>query len=301
MPKLSSLPLFILNRYTFHHLNLQDTEAILAEKLSEEVSPTQIDKDLQLLKKHFDLPIAFLFNNLSTYQRNKLLELRVPFVVPDKQLYFPFIALDLTETKEAMKKERSILRPASQCLLLFHLQVERLSNQNFQHIASRLPYSPMTISRIAQELADLGLASIVGKKDRYLIFDERHSTLWEKAQNFLSSPIKTDCYVNKLPENYHLYTTFDSALSHFSDLSPGKQLAFAMSPDDFQHFKSSHAEEINYFEGEIRLEHWAYPPGALTYNNVVDPISLYLSMKGINNERVEMALEQLILKIKEKW
>ncbi len=45
--------------------------------------------------------------------------------------------------------------------------------------------------------------------------------------------------------------------------------------------------------GSIELEIWKYPPELFANNDMVDPLSLFLSLKSSKDERVEMALEEL--------
>jgi hypothetical protein len=55
-------------------------------------------------------------------------------------------------------------------------------------------------------------------------------------------------------------------------------------------------------DGKFAIEVWKYEPKILSNefkinNNAVDPLSLYLSIKNNYDERIEMAMEQLIEKI----
>ncbi|SFD16984.1 hypothetical protein SAMN05518672_101854 [Chitinophaga sp. CF118] len=294
---MAGLPLFLQKSNNFYQTAVLEVDMVLAEQVHQESTPVQLGKEYNLLKKQFNKPVAYVFKSLSTYQRNRLLDLRIPFIVPFKQLYLPFVALSLTEVNEVVKRERSTLRPASQCLLLFHLEVERISHLNFQHIGSRLQYTPMTITRAAQELSDFGLARIEGRKDKFLLFKDRRSYLWEKALKYLVSPVKINGYIDIAPTEYMLFKTHDNALAEYSDLSPGRREAYALAPDDFQSLKAKTQLNIDYFEGNVRIEHWTYPPGKLTTTNIVDPLSLYLSMRDDEDDRVSMALDQLLKKV----
>ena len=53
----------------------------------------------------------------------------------------------------------------------------------------------------------------------------------------------------------------------------------------------------NTTEGKYALEIWKYKPlNIVSDNTVVDPLSLYLSMQDIKDERIEMALDQMLKK-----
>jgi hypothetical protein len=49
-------------------------------------------------------------------------------------------------------------------------------------------------------------------------------------------------------------------------------------------------EDPSSFEVEV----WSYPPGALSDGQIVDRLSLYLSLVGTTDERVESALEDML-------
>ena len=297
--EVAALPLYIRKSYNFYHAAILGMQVIFAEKPSQENMHMQLKKEYQLLYRAFNEPVVFLFENITAYQRMRMLELKIPFVIPSKQLYLPFIALDFTESKEVVKKERNKLTPASQCLLLFHLQVEKISHQNFQHISGRLPYTQMTISRAAKELEGFGLAKIImGSKDRYLLFEQRPVDLFKSALDYLTTPIKIDFFLDRIPQGYHLFKTYDEALAEYSDLAPGAKVAYAIGPADFQKLKTEMKGNFDYFEGNIRMERWTYPPDALSKTDIVDPLSLYLSMREEKDERVNMALDQLLKKVK---
>jgi hypothetical protein len=56
---------------------------------------------------------------------------------------------------------------------------------------------------------------------------------------------------------------------------------------------------LNKDEGKICLEVWKYSPGRIwgdlfRFHNSVDPLSLYISLQDSADERVEMAMEQII-------
>jgi hypothetical protein len=47
-----------------------------------------------------------------------------------------------------------------------------------------------------------------------------------------------------------------------------------------------------------RIEVWSYPPERLGDNEMVDPLSLYLSLRDSQDERIQQQLEQLIAEVK---
>jgi hypothetical protein len=46
--------------------------------------------------------------------------------------------------------------------------------------------------------------------------------------------------------------------------------------------------------GDYRVEVWKYTPSLLTKNNTVDKLSLYLSLRNNEDERVQIELDNMI-------
>lgn len=44
------------------------------------------------------------------------------------------------------------------------------------------------------------------------------------------------------------------------------------------------------------IEVWSYPPALFAENEIVDPLSLYLSLKGDTDERTQSALHEMMRK-----
>ena len=75
-------------------------------------------------------------------------------------------------------------------------------------------------------------------------------------------------------------------------------LGFDTEKEDFYALqKSNELLNANTTEGKYALEIWKYKPlNIVSDNTVVDPLSLYLSMQDIKDERIEMALDQMLKK-----
>ena len=63
----------------------------------ERPTPADIEKHAHLLAKQFGQSIAFVFPSLPAFDRNRLLKRRIPFIVPQRQLFMPGTMLDLRE------------------------------------------------------------------------------------------------------------------------------------------------------------------------------------------------------------
>jgi hypothetical protein len=91
-------------------------------------------------------------------------------------------------------------------------------------------------------------------------------------------------------------------LPEYTDLNPSRQEYFAIEKPLFYGLQKGNAlVNPNEYEGRYALEVWKYNPFTLVNElpmdrAVVDPLSLYLSLKSSRDERIEMALDQILEK-----
>jgi hypothetical protein len=178
----------------------------------------------------------------------------------------------------------------AQLAVLYHLQVGSLEDLLLLQVAKRLGYSSMTISRLVRELEQHELCRVEGTKEKYLRFPEQNiKKLWNKAEPLLSSPVRQVYYTEEIPPKSLL--SYDSALAAYTMLSPGRQISYAVGKEDFRQYDES---KLNDRYGAYRLEVWQYKPKLLTEDKNVDRLSLYLSMRGADDERVKIALDEML-------
>ena len=230
--------------------------------------------------------------------------------MPDKQLFLPELLINLNESypQAKTKLKNKSLMPSSQFLLLFHI-IHRNNNwkiegHSFKEIAKKLDYTPMAVSYAVDDLKNHDLIEVTGEKEKYIKFNIQISELWQivEQENLLSNPVLKTVFVDELPYNVFMLKANASALPEYTSINPSKQHYFAIDKNKFYELqKNSALLNANDREGKFAIEVWKYNPVTLldefpVNNAVVDPLSLYLSLKDNHDERIEMALEQIIEK-----
>jgi len=303
------LPIYLDRSYQFYYARIHQQTLTLAFPLEADmVTPARMKKDSVAIANVLKFPVVFVMESLPSHQRTRLIQDKVAFIIPGKQLHIPFMLLSLTDKEEkyrAPKLEK--LRPASQVLLLYHLTRERLDNYNYQTIAQRIGYSAMTVKRAVDELVHYRLAYKQGNYEKFIRFVAQQKELWEQALQYLSSPVKFSDHISELPDSIRLKKANLSALNVYTDLAPGPKPKYALFENYRMEFrKQVKPYEIDYFgitdfgtddpwSGTIEIEVWAYDPAILSQTDTVDPLSLYLSMPSyITDERLLIAKEELI-------
>jgi len=295
---IGKLPLFIQKGFEFLQVVINNQRLIFAKPLDEAIStPEQLKTQSQLMESVFGCPVVFVFDKLESYQRGRLIKRRLAFIVRDKQMYIPSLFLDLSEIQRPKSRQSEYVSPSTQFILIYHLWKASLEGKSFTEIAELLSYSKMTISRSVKELIEIGVCQHTHTKEKYLYFIGDKRDLWEKSIEKMKSPVKKQVWIEELKTNKELSVSGINALSKYSMLSGDEYKSYALSSLTYKQFKREHKiiGENERF-GNMKLEIWAYDPIILSKDYLVDPFSLYLSLKDDPDERVHISLNEMMSK-----
>ena len=281
--------------YSFYKTDFNGQRfCLLVSKRAEKSTPTKYKQLSNRLEHLLACPIVYLFNRLENYERNRLIEKGVFFVVSDKYVYLPYLIIN---AKDTYKKSTEVLNATSQFLLLYHLQIKSITGLTAKEIEDLVPYKYVTLTRAITTLEELHLCRSEKGADRQkrIFFDDAPAILWQKAQSYLSTPIKKVVYCNEM-ESVKFPICGINALSHYSNLNPETTAMYALDESEFRSADLSGLfRNLNPIEGETKIEVWKYPP--IAPNNVVDKLSLFLTLRDDKDPRVEKELEIMIDKI----
>lgn len=279
-------------RYDFYQAAFNDSSfCLLVPKQQEQYAPLQYKQIADRLEKIISLPIVFLFDRLEYYQRNRLIERGVFFIVSEKYTYLPYLIINAKETSSKSVKS---LTASAQYLLLFHLQRRSLDSLTIKEIEDITPYKYVTLSRAVTCLESLQLCR--GEKDENRnkrIFFEKKQSLWNNAQAYLINPIQKVVYSSKVESSYVICG--ENALAHYTNLNPSEQKMVAIDENVFRDDKAHNLfVGLNDVEGDTKIEIWKYPPLGERY---VDRLSLYITLKEVKDARVEKELDKMMTEL----
>jgi DNA-binding MarR family transcriptional regulator len=295
----SRLPLFLGQIYDPFRAKLFGREMrLMLKKGRKNPTPVEVDAHAKVLTKQLGPDVAFVFDQLPSFVRNRLLKRRIPFIVPQRQMFLPGGMIDLREVhgNPASEKTRGEFSMPAQLLLLHHLQ------KRAGHVplalyewAEALRYSRMSITRAYRELLDAGLVEPASPGKTVLIrFVEEGRELWERALPLLSSPVqKEDHFLVRITLPGVLEAGL-TALARYTDLAEGPYRTLARwrrAPA-----RPTLAELVLYRDtGTVLIQRWWYPPNILTEDHrTVDRLSLYLSLRQHADEKIQSALVHLL-------
>jgi len=333
------LPFYLRDLYTFCKVNILSVGYLLmVDRGQADTTPMNIRKHLVQVQDKWEGEIVYLRDAVSAYNRKRLIENRIPFVVPGNQMYLPMIGIDLREHFRRTTSAPHAFSPSTQAMLLYTLLKGDQEAYNPSMLASRLGYSPMTMTRAFGELeaAELGEITIIGR-ERVLRLGKNKGTIWDAAQSFLSSPVAKRQWITRPQTEWPGLLAGITALSRYSMLAPpatpvyavsreewramrqreaariaesggrSEQIQFRVSPQERdvlrQHAKQRGVSVAEYVRQELvykeepglcELEIWSYSPRLLSETDVVDRLSLFLSLPKPQDERVESALEKMM-------
>ena len=296
------LPHFLKERYRFAQTELLGLRALLViDTNPEEQSPATVRKHMDLLqtKQHADL--IYVRAQVTAYNRKRLIEQKVPFIVPGNQMYLPMLAIDLREHFRRIREESPTFSPSTQVVVLHALLRDARQVLIPAEMAPRLGYSAMTMTRAFDELEMANLAEVtVRGRERCLRFIGDRKEIWEKAQPFFRSPVKKRLFIRRTEGMKDAIRSGLTALAHYSMLAEPSYKTFALSREDWKvlRLRQKIVEVPAQDPDASEIEVWCYPPALFAEHGFIDSLSLYLSLKADQDERTEAALEEMMERIK---
>lgn len=295
------LPFFLTDLYQFFQTSLLESPCLLAiAKSKEDETPATIEKHFRQIQKRWDGHVIYVHSFVSSYNRKRLIDHKVPFIIPGNQMYLPFLGIDLREHFKKLRTAITTLSPSTQTVIL-HALIHGVDKAHTSSgLASLLGYTPMTMTRALDELVSTGLGKVeLEGKERILTFHDSKKSLWERSQPFLRSPVKKRIWITPIQTNTLFMQAGLSALAQFSLLAAPNHSVFAVGMNEWQTIKRQEKfTQLTVAEPEsYEVEIWSYSPQLFAKESVVDKFSLFLSLKDNFDERVEKALHEMMEKV----
>lgn len=282
--------------YKFYDGEYHGMPLLFAEPKGKVAAPRSLSITASNLTSLFQRPTVFLLPACPAYERQRLIDKDVYFVVSDKYVHLPMLLANERIRKTKLAKS---LTPVAQYLLLYHLQIGSLEGLAARDIEDKLPYSYASITLGITCLEDLELCQKVsdGSKRKVIHVDKKGQELWEKAQPLLINPVEERLFCDELLSEGHFPTCGINALAHYTMLNPDPERIIMMSVKQLRDFRASGAlVHLNEYDGNIIIEAWKYPPVTSmdAETEWVDKLSLAISLREDSDPRVEGEVERLI-------
>ena len=295
------LPPVLRERYRFAKAELLGLRALLViDANPEEQSPATVRKHLDMLQTKQPAELIYVRARVTAYNRKRLIEQKVPFIVPGNQMYLPMLAIDLREHFRRIREEAPTFSPSTQVVVLHAMLRDAGQVLIPSEMAPLLGYSAMTMTRAFDELETAKLAEVtVRGRERCLRFIGDRREIWEKAQPFLRNPVSKRLFIRRINGAEGATHAGLTALAHYSMLAPPAYTTYALSREEWKTLRQQHKIiEVPVQDPDVsEIEVWWYSPARFAEHGMVDQLSLYLSLKADHDERTETALEEMMEKI----
>jgi len=284
------MPQYLANDYTYEKYIIENQECLFVQPY--DFSFVAYKKQYQKIKQITNLHIVLQLKNITQYQRSKLIEERIPFVVEGSQIYLPFLAISLSEKFQEIT-EIEKFTPITQLVFLYIFYNK--TKMNATDMAQKIKCTTMSVSRAYKALIDCGLFRYESDGVKKYIFPNYDGgLLLRNAEQYFINPIEKTVYVQ---DNTNLTDCFASGLYALSK----KTMISANENDEcYAVYRKKQFGLLDiipkalYATGNgCKVEKWSYDPAILAVNGVVDDVSLILSLTDSNDERIQMEIERL--------
>lgn len=285
------LPNFIVTRYRLQMASMNGKKVIFLYPKTELEQIVVLKKHIARIQKNENMPIVLVLKEITSRQKEYLIRERIPFIVEERQIYLPFMALYLQQRCNAERKPREEILPSAQMLLL-HFIYGGAIELSTSRAAKDLKLTPTSISRASKQLEEMGMLHIkkVGVQ-RILQSEDSPKMLFKKAGDILQNPVIRTIYIPNELEPELLESGY-SALAEYSMLNKPNIKCYAT--ERISQWKDVMTNSLQDSQEQVAVEMWRYNPQKLSTRNTVDELSLALSLRKDVDERVEAAVEEML-------
>lgn len=286
---LDLLPMSIVGNFKLYHGQILGKNLIFVYiEDADMITPVMTKKQLDIIQKRTGIITVLVPKHLHSYNVGRLIAQKVNFVIPDKQMFIPSLLLDLKNDKVIDGDIKDSITPMTQCLLLYHLEVESISGKTSYELADKLSVSYASINRALRWLVTKDLIKQEGVKTKTVQIELSGKELWDKALPMLVSPIEQIYYTDAPLEGQMISGV--NALASYTMLNEEPKQCCAISKKDLKVLNISTDKQF----GQNEIQVWKYNPRMFSVSGVVDRLSLYLSLINNEDERIQIELERLI-------
>lgn len=283
--------------YHFYDGSYQGVSLLFLEPRKDNPTPKVCRITSRRLTELFGMPVVFILKPGPTYERQRLVDKGVYFVMSDQYAHLPMlIALE----KTCIRKKSKVLTPVAQYLLLYHLQEGSLEGLSAREMAELIPYSYESVALGITCLEDVGLCEKLktSQRKKILHFGRKGEELWNEAQPYLMSPLESRVFCDDIRIDAADFPVCGiNALAHYTWLNPDPERMMMMSGKEYRSLKSREVLiHPNTYDGDYIIEVWKYPAVGRKDESKqwVDRLSLALTLKADPDPRIEKEVERLI-------
>lgn len=291
-----NLPIYLAKRERYQVSMNGISFVAVRVKRDESFGIIAIKKQLFRYEEQLQCNVVFAYDTVTRAQRDALLRNNIPFIsLNPEHIYLPFLGLVLNNNFKREKRTKTDkMMPATQQLFLYMLY----SKADFilkSVAAEELGLTRTSITRASEQLLGMGLIEQekVGKEIRMFRKYEPQQ-MYEKAKAYLINPVQKKMAVKAEEVEAEWLYAGESALGQYSMLNEPKVPEIAIYKGAMK--RTVQEVDIRWEEANAVyvIELWKYNPFLFSKDGKVDPVSLACSLAECEDERVEMAIDEML-------
>jgi hypothetical protein len=297
----AGLPLYLQENYDIFTTFIYNRYLLLAVQKNKAVTPAATKKNLDSIGNLAGIDVVLVLETITPYNRTRLIERNIPFIIPGNQMFLPPLGIDLREYYKAPGNDAMSLGASAQAMVMHKLNNWSGNALSLVEYSRLLDISAMTATRACAELEGLNIAKVVvsGRKKK-LDFGLDKKSLWEQAYVHLKNPVVKKIFINDIPSEIksNLRIAGLTALASYTMISEPVNRIYAIDKQEWKSLRLSGLIEIAPYPdtNSVILEVWSYNPKTITGNDnnpTVDRFSLYMSLVNEHDDRIRTALTEL--------
>ena len=290
------MPYYIQDKFSIEKVTLEDIDTLFLYPKTELDHTVALQKHIARIQKEENLPVIIVLSSITRYRRDAFVDAKIPFIVPERQLYLPFIGAYMRERFDSESTKLEKLQPAAQVLFFYYLyQGEK--DMYISNAVKDLGYSAMSISRAAKQLVQTGFFTESKKGvQKVLTSTVQGRELFYCVRPALINPVRRRTSIKKADLNDAYILAGDTAVAKQTMLNDSTFRCYAVVGRQ-ELTELPYAMDAN---TDVVVELWKYDPALLSKNGIVDPLSLAMSFDDEEDERVQDAIEELLDNLWEK-
>ena len=292
-----TLPIHIFNKFDIAKYRLEKVDVLFLKAKGDVCDGKLLKHYTDLIGRTVDIAVVFVLDDCDASKIQNLIKYKINFIVPDRYIYLPFALMQIETTKR--KKTRPILTAkldnTAKMILIAYLSGWIKSPITGAEIAKKLEKQPIVISKALHTLEQMEYISFKKQgRQKIVRFIEKHQT-WKQCKHALYTPVKEILFTNSdLDSDLFLYSGI-SALSKETNLAQERLRTVAVYKRDFNRIK----DELHFTDkkdARYLIEVWDIDPKILSYKEMVNPLYLVVNFLYEEDERIRIALEELVEK-----
>ncbi|MFV3408902.1 hypothetical protein ACNH6C_09870 [Bdellovibrio bacteriovorus] len=306
---LPGVPVYISQAFSSHQLGVGEPEQyqLLLLTPKRELAFEQIMNALRFVRRLNARIIPVLIaDDVNPKFRPLLVREKVPFLYKDKTIFIPEVGLkgDIGKMMRmrakqglGLKDAQFELKPLALKVIAGYLtdQVPAVFSQGnlFDQIKSKAGVSRTKFSEAIRDLvrAELLVSNGLGPKKEYKFAPKQQ--VWAAVGKIPMGKLFRVVEVDQAPKAKGDYVfAGETALSDFSNLAEPKKKTIAVTSAVFKDLKNS--DQIHGGHSGVIIQVWKEDPKLFSIRNNLNPVELYFSLKHEFDDRVQIALQEML-------